>query len=476
MKPKVFISYSWTSQEYQERVVQWAERLLADGVDVVFDKYELKEGHDKYAFMEKMVTDSNVTHVLVFCDRLYAEKADARKSGVGTESQIISREVYEKVEQSKFIPIITEVSESGSPHLPVFLKSRIYVDFSSEELVNRNWEQLIRHLFGKPLYKKPIIGSPPAYINEGDKIPSNPVIAKFLTLKQAILTAKPAISIYRTEFFDACINYADSLRVRERPAVESLGQKILEDCTQLTQIRNYIADWVLLEGKTGKPEEFGNELVSILERLRELKSRPKELNEWSDAWFDAHSVFVYETFLYVVAALLKVHADRALHDILFTRYLLPEQDQYNGKTFERFDTFYGHSEELQSVLAPEGKKLYSPAAEFVSRHANHSSINLEDIIEGELLILLIKLLVPDIRWFPQTLYYSKRGKTSPLFVRATQKKYFARIAAITGISDSEKLKQLAKDSYTRLKPENWTGFHFINFLDMMNLDKLDTLD
>jgi hypothetical protein len=50
----------------------------------------LKEGHDKYVFMEKMVTDPSVTHVPVICDRIYAEKADARKAGVGTESQIMS--------------------------------------------------------------------------------------------------------------------------------------------------------------------------------------------------------------------------------------------------------------------------------------------------------------------------------------------------------------------------------------------------
>jgi hypothetical protein len=57
------------------------------------------QSQDKYHFMERMVTDSQVTHVLVICDKQYAEKADARKDGVGTESQIISKEVYDKVEQ-----------------------------------------------------------------------------------------------------------------------------------------------------------------------------------------------------------------------------------------------------------------------------------------------------------------------------------------------------------------------------------------
>src|SRR5947209_7654468 len=108
-----------------------ADRLLADGVSIVLGQYDLKEGDDKYAFMEKMVTDPSVTHVLVFCDKAYAEKADARKAGVGTESQIISQEVYNKVEQSKFIPIVCELSPLGDAYLPTFMKSRIWLNFSS---------------------------------------------------------------------------------------------------------------------------------------------------------------------------------------------------------------------------------------------------------------------------------------------------------------------------------------------------------
>ena len=38
---KVFISYSWA---VQDRVIELAERLIANGVDVVLDVYDLKEG------------------------------------------------------------------------------------------------------------------------------------------------------------------------------------------------------------------------------------------------------------------------------------------------------------------------------------------------------------------------------------------------------------------------------------------------
>src|SRR2546430_14375272 len=112
-KPKAFISYSWTSQSHQDLIRSYAERLVGDGVDVVFDQWDLKEGQDKNAFMEKMVTDPTVSHVLVFSDTVYVAKADQRKAGVGTESQIISQKVYKQVDQQKFIPIACELDDTG---------------------------------------------------------------------------------------------------------------------------------------------------------------------------------------------------------------------------------------------------------------------------------------------------------------------------------------------------------------------------
>jgi|ERR1700730_6194944 len=112
---RVFASYSWTSPEYREWVRELVDRLRGDGVDVILDVYKLKEGQDKYAYMETMVTDPEVSKVLAISNGRYTEKSDAREGGVGTESIIISHEVYDKVDQKKFIPIMTEFNEKGEP-------------------------------------------------------------------------------------------------------------------------------------------------------------------------------------------------------------------------------------------------------------------------------------------------------------------------------------------------------------------------
>jgi hypothetical protein len=476
MTPKVFISYSWTNQAHQERVKEWADRLFADGVEVVLDIYELKEGQDKFAFMERMVTDKDVTHVLVISDNTYAQKADARHKGVGTESQIISSEVYDKVGQSKFIPIVCEFSEQDTPCLPTFLKSRIWIDFSTPEAVNSHWERLIRLLYGKPLHQKPRLGKAPTFLAEESKVPSAPARAKFSTLRQAILQGKTGLRMYRSEFFNACTEFADGLRVRERPKVERLGDKVVEDCGKLVGVRDLIVDWVLLEAEAAPSIDFSESLIDLLELLRELKARPEEVTSWEDAWFEAHKLFVYETFLYIVAALLKARAYEDLHNVFTSHYIRPSTECSGDERFDGFDCFYGYSETLNAVLAPEGQRLYSPAAELIKRQSTRDGLPFTDLIQADLLILLMAFISPDSRWYPQLMYYARYGIEFPFFLRAAQHKNFRKLATITGINDATALRDAVAKGHERLKIGNWHDFHFeSSFSRAMNLDKLDTI-
>jgi len=476
VKPRAFISYSWSSPGHQARIRQWAEQLVNDGVDVVLDIWDLKEGDDKYAFMEKMVTDDTVTHVLVFSDSEYAAKADARKAGVGTESQIISREVYSKVQQSKFLPVVCEFNISGEPFLPTFFKSRIWIDFSSPEAANDNWEQLIRVLYGKPAYEKPTLGRAPTYVTTDVTVPASPAGAKFAALRQAIVQEKRGLKAYRQDFLDACCDYADALRIRDRPDVENIGQRVLEDCGKLKLVRDQIVDWVLLESGAGASEEFGEALVTLLERLLELKSRPPEVNSWNDVWFEAHRVFVYETFLYIVAGLLKTDSFSSLRLILTNHYMLPETEASGVNRFDSFDAFYGYSNSLQ-ILAPEGKKLYAPAAELIKRQADRTDLPFVDIIQAELLVLMMAFITDGCRWYPQTMHYSSRAGAFPFFVRASRRRDFQKLVKITGIGSGEELRAAVKAGQERLGVNRWHDFWMSDrsFWGSMNMDGLDTL-
>ncbi|MDG4876182.1 TIR domain-containing protein [Mesorhizobium sp. WSM4935] len=473
--PKAFISYSWTNQTHQKTVLEWSERLLGDGVDIIIDQFDLKEGQDKYAFMEKMVADDSVTHVLVICDRAYAEKADQRKSGVGTESQIISSEVYNKVDQSKFIPVVCEFGDDGEPFLPAFMKSRIWIDFSSAEAVNENWERLVRLLFGKPANQKPRLGNAPAYVRENSSLPASPSLGKLSNLRQAILSGKPGLGLYRNDFLDSCIEYSDALRTRSEPNLQALGQKILDDFNSLKHVRNHIIDWVLLETSSGPNSGFLDSLHDFMERLIEQKSRPKEITQWNESWFDAHGLFVYECFLYIIAALLRSKSYNQLNKILSLRYMPAETMQNRSDPLVTFEVFNSFSEILNSVFAPEGRRFLSPSAELVKRSANRKDITFDALMEADAVVFFVALLSEEIEWYPQTLLYADRYKAFPIFLRATQHSAFGNIASISGVSDAENMRVRVREGLKRMATSSWHDFRFNrDFPAMMNLDGLDT--
>ncbi|MGF7419668.1 SEFIR domain-containing protein [Providencia rettgeri] len=473
--PKVFISYSWSGHQHQSMVKDWADRLLADGIDVKIDIYDLKEGDDKYAFMESMVTDDTVSHVLIICDSKYKEKADSRHKGVGTETQIISGEIYRKVQQSKFIPIFCELDELNEPILPAFASARIGIDFSSPEKANKNWEQLLRLLYNKPRFTKPIRGKTPSFLNEEEDIPSGEIRAKYELLKQSILNDSKNIKLFRNDFILSCFDFADVLRVREQPNYDTFPEDILNTVNKLKVVRNFLSDWLLLESEVNHSTEFTESLITLLEQLRVLKSRPPELNSWNESWFEAHSIFVYEIFLYIIASLMKTERYDLLHEIYTSHYLNPKTESFNGYDYDRFGVFHGYAEHVAPALSKE-MKFYSNAAEIIKRQADRSDLTFEHIVEAETITYMMAV-INLFNWHPGTLGYLNYMHRSSFFIRAAQHKNFQKLAVITGIQTTEELKKVIEtnsESYLFNYSSRSYGRSPI-LKDILNLDKLDSI-
>ena len=239
--PKVFISYSWSSPAHQKFVIDIAEKLTTDGIVVIIDKWDLKEGQDKYVFMEKMVTDPTMNKVLIFSDKKYAEKSDKKSGGVGTESQIISSEIYNKVEQTKFIPIVTEFDENGNPYLPIFLKNRIYINFGDDSVFYDEYEKLLRNIYDKPVFKKPALGSTPSFIIQDEQ---QVLITqhKFASLKDAITKEKPISKMLCSEYFEEFIIALQSFRLPEKDSEKPLDEQVYETIRSMKVYRDEIIE------------------------------------------------------------------------------------------------------------------------------------------------------------------------------------------------------------------------------------------
>jgi len=165
-KPKVFISYSWTNDEYIAKVADFAKRLIQDGVDVLFDQFEMKPGKSLNNYMEKCVNDPTVTNVLLLLSPDYKEKADSRTGGTGIETQIISTEVYNNLDNEKFIPVLFETrGKNPGDCVPTYLKDRYRLDLSNPNTYENMYMAIVRTIYRQETFIKPQLGVKPDWVS-----------------------------------------------------------------------------------------------------------------------------------------------------------------------------------------------------------------------------------------------------------------------------------------------------------------------
>jgi hypothetical protein len=197
--PSVFISYSWTSPSHENWVMDLARRLRKDGVHAVIDKWRLKAGHDRFAFMEEMIGSEDIHNVLVICDKGYKEKANQRIGGVGVETQVITNSIYTRVRQEKFIPVLAERGEDGAEFIPTFMSSLIYIDLSNPSCYETGYKQLLYAIFETAEHEEPELGNIPDYI-----------INKKPGLKEDIHTSEKNQGIQTSEYYEPIFTSDDT--------------------------------------------------------------------------------------------------------------------------------------------------------------------------------------------------------------------------------------------------------------------------
>ncbi len=156
--PKVFISYSHDSTEHKIWVSDLAKKLRNNGVDVIFDQWDLGLGDDVPKFMERSLTEAD--RVLMICTEKYVHKTDEGIGGVGYETMIVTGELVSNLGTSKFIPVIRQ-NNGADPLLPKSVSTRKFVDLRDEATFDQNFEDLLRELHEIPPTVKPPLGKNP---------------------------------------------------------------------------------------------------------------------------------------------------------------------------------------------------------------------------------------------------------------------------------------------------------------------------
>lgn len=449
--PKIFISYSWTSDDF---VVPLAERLREHGVDVVLDKWDLKEGQDKYVFMEQCVNDPDITKVLIICDKAYADKANGRKGGVGDETAIISGEIYGNVSQEKFIPIVIECDDTGKACVPTYIKSRIYIDFSDESSYEESYEKLLRTIYNKPLYRKPKLGKRPKWLEEESVslFPINDLVRQIKGAKNE----KRAERLTK-DFLD---RYIETLKEFYDPN-RNTGEEIYKAFTDMKDVRDVFLD--CLEEVTISGKVWGDTLTDFFENANNALISKDTFNQDSNSWvensFEIYRIFLWELFICVTAFLLSKEDYKALNRLLTNTYFV-KKHSYTSEETADYTVFRHHSQAVEDVYKPhtESKQKYTMLGDCICNQREKKPLYTKKTIAEADLFLYQVYSTLDIKisatsgwrsyWFPTLYVYTDPYNRMGIWSRLRSKRFAQKMCELIGVESIEELKKRVENCKT----------------------------
>lgn len=459
---KLFISYSWSNPTHEQWVIELANELTESGIHVILDKWDLKEGHDSVAFMEKMVTDPEISKVAIVCDEVYASKADGRSGGVGTETQIISREVYENQEQGKFVAIIPEKDDQGKAFLPTYYKSRIYIDLSEPDNYADNFEKLLRWIYDKPLYTRPEIGKRPSFLEESEGI-SLGTTATHKRAISAIKENKPFLSGALDEYLTTFVSNLEKFRITDKDG--EFDDQVIDSLEKFIPYRNEAVSLFVALAQYAPTEENISKLHRFFEALIPYMNRPENVNSWSELDFDNFKFIAHELFLYLVAILIKHEKFSEVNLLLNQEYYVSGQSDYGKDVMVGYDTFRAHLTSLEHRNARLKLNRLSLHADLLEQRSKHSGIEFRHLMQADFILFMrSEVQQSDFysRWFPDTLVYIGRFHSAlEVFARSSSKSYFEKSKCILGIdkpSDLNELMEAYKTDRNRLPRWRFDSF------------------
>lgn len=471
IQPKVFISYSWTSEEYIKRVFNLVNSLIKSGVEVVFDQYDLEEGADLNSYMERAVRDESITKVLILCDARYREKADGRNGGVGTEALIMSQEVYNQLNPSgtnqRYIPVVMEKDNDGKACLPIYLASRKYIDLSPGAL--GGFEQLLRYLHGAPLRQRPELGTPPTFATASQSAPGTALA--HLAALQAIREQRVNVQMLCEEYFDALYADLNNCRLKEYD-----GDLIFEYIEKFTTLRNEFVDIIVSLARSNQAGSMIPSIKRMFETLFEFTQPTAHQTSYTKAEFDHFKYFTNECFLYTMAAILRYEQFSCVKSFLDDFYL---KIWTRGKELRTYINFYFQLESLKSINNSRGLGKADLHCEILYRTATRQDIQFDHVMQADFFLWLYSCLhnivIMGFRWYPRTLrYLDFMPGPFEVFARATSVKYFESFKKALNVLSVSEIRAL-KGGLSQ-NQDIWPRFDFDwpNPILLANLENMAT--
>lgn len=442
-EPSVFISYSWSSPEHEAWVVALAIELVGSGVRVILDKWDLRPGGDAHLFMERMVNDRAVSKVIMVCDKLYKDKADARRGGAGTEAQILSPELYSSRENSKFCAVAREVDDAGKPFLPTFYASRIYIDMSDDSLRSERLEEVIRWIFDKPLLVRPQLGPRPFYLDARDDLELH-TSGRARRAMDAVRNHKP---FWKAALQEYCTTLRDGFEKLRIPAGDDFAERFQESITAFLPYRNEMLSVVRTVAQQDIGEQMHGVLHRFFEELLPYTVAPKQAVSFYENQFDNFRYLIYELFLLTISSVLKAE-NFAVCDYLVNRnYFSSELVRHRSDNLVSYSVLQWQGMRTLEVLNSRlSQSFKSYRAHLVQARLEGSELQIVDVMQADLVLaLLAKTREGNAGyWWPDTLLCGDGRYALPVFARCQSRAYYEKLKLVLGL-EAEAFKKLVEE-------------------------------
>ncbi|MDV7475301.1 toll/interleukin-1 receptor domain-containing protein [Acinetobacter baumannii] len=436
-KPKVFISYSWTTPEHEKWVDDLAHSLHDADIHVIFDKWDLRPGQDSIAFMEGMVLDPSITKIIMVIDQKYTERANNRSGGVGTESTILSQELYSRKETKDIVAVIAE--PGAKP--PVFYSSRIYLDLSDSDNFPNQFEQLVRWIYGRFEYERPKrSGQRPSYITEDANDTSLRTNTEYRFALDAIEKGKSNISGLINTYLYKFLSELDKLIITEND--EELASKALLKNFNLVQphIREYkhLLNSLCIHAPDQKHFKHFKKFLEL--SLKFLEVEPNE--SYSIANISLFESIIYQIFTSTLAVYLKNDELSAIEDLLEEIYIYsPKHLKVHSRERSTSFEIFAPSECLNYLKRIYPDKI-EPISEFLKLNIDNEIVTFDDLVDIDIILYLKSAAITilesktHIMWWPH-LALNKGWRPRPLtiFSKAEKKSKYDELVKLFKFED-----------------------------------------
>lgn len=481
--PKVFISYSHSSDSYKDQIRDFATMLRSHGIDATFDEWELSGGNDLNAFMEQSIKDAD--KVIIACDKNYSDKANNRSGGAGIETYIISPEVYLKHNQNKYIPVIFEKDIYGNVYTPDYLKGRLYYDFTDPNNTLSK-ELLIRDIFGKPKYTKPVMGTIPTYIEEYED--DNPKAY----LNSIFALSRVALGKINSAFSNSMISNL-SVEIGKVYKENLISYKEYRDdpsnvtYNKIEKFEDLVEPYInILEAEVLSGNMKVNDLVTMFENLIKYDHLLKEGESTStDGMWDHIDFSIYEIFLYTVTVLRTHNQHKAIKDLLHSNFF-----GLNRRYGQKYSDFVGFNKYLPSLeIRKSTLKLnrISLHADLIVDRAEKTKFKASSIVQTDLYLAFYSEIKNSYStmgfWFPRLYIYESFFRTGDLFERLISKRYFNQFLSEIGLENKQELQKILETYKTDVEKEGLRNrgysqsFSSVPLLtNVLDIDTLGTIE